>query len=163
MLTIATHILHQLKSLMSRNLKKFNQLHISKLIFNTNMIIIKTKLSVENSKSPNANPFYHKETHQNSFKSTGSCSSPISYADVVKKVNVEEPTHGFPAASSTSFNNIKKLNSAVHTTSMKENHKSVAILAPTLPSSNISINETKFNVFPVPGDGNCFFIHSVLF
>jgi hypothetical protein len=32
---------------------------------------------------------------------------------------------------------------------MKENHKSVAILAPTLPSSNISINETKFNVFPV--------------
>jgi hypothetical protein len=61
------------------------------------------------------------------------------------KVNVEEPTHGFPAASSTSFNNIKKLNSAVHTTSnsMKENHKSVAILASTLPSSNISINETK--------------------
>jgi hypothetical protein len=58
--------------------------------------------------------------------------SPISYVDVVKKVNVEEPTHGFPAASSTSFNNIKKLNSAVHTTSnsMKENHKSVAILAP---------------------------------
>jgi hypothetical protein len=36
--------------------------------------------------------------------------------------------------------------------SMKENHKSVAILAPTLPSSNISINETKFNVCPVPGD-----------
>jgi hypothetical protein len=26
-----------------------------------------------------------------------------------------------------------------------------------LPSSIISINETKFNVFPVPGDGNCFF------
>jgi hypothetical protein len=52
---------------------------------------------------------------------------PISYADVVKNVNVEEPTNGFPAASSTSFNNIKKLNSAVHTTSnsMKENHKSV--------------------------------------
>jgi hypothetical protein len=45
---------------------------------------------------------------------------------------------------------------------MKENHKSVAILAPTLPSSNISINETKFNVFPVPGDGNCFF-HSLSF
>jgi hypothetical protein len=38
----------------------------------------------------------------------------------------------------------------------------VAILAPTLPSSNISINETKFNVFPVPGDGNCFF-HSLSF
>jgi hypothetical protein len=45
---------------------------------------------------------------------------------------------------------------------MKENHKSVAILAPTLPSSNISINETKFNVFPVPDDGNCFF-HSLSF
>ena len=42
--------------------------------------------SVENSKSPNTNPFYHKETHQNSIKSTGSCSSPISYADVVKKL-----------------------------------------------------------------------------
>lgn len=42
----ATHILHQLKILMSRNLKKFNQLHISKLIFSMNMIIIKTKLSL---------------------------------------------------------------------------------------------------------------------
>ena len=34
------------------------------------------------------------------------------------------------------------------------------ISAPTLSFSNISINETKFNVFPVPGDGNCFF-HSL--
>jgi len=50
------------------------------------MIIIKTKLSLEISKSSKTNPFYHKDTHQNSFKSTGSCSSPISYADVVKKV-----------------------------------------------------------------------------
>jgi hypothetical protein len=33
--------------------------------------------SVEMSKSPNANSVYHKETHQHSFKSTGSCSSPI--------------------------------------------------------------------------------------
>ena len=105
------------------------------------------------SKSPNANPVYHKETHQHSFKSTGSCSSPIAYADVVKKVNVEEPKI-FPAASSNSLNNMKNLNSAVHATSnsMTENH----ISAPTLSSSNISINETKFNVFPVPGDGNCF-------
>jgi hypothetical protein len=89
---------------------------------------------------------------------------PISYADVVKNVNVEEPTNGFPAASSTSFNNMKHFNSAVHTTSnsMKENHKSVAILAPTLSSSNISINETNFNVFPVPGDELCFF-HSLSF
>jgi hypothetical protein len=31
-----------------------------------------------------------------------------------------------------------------------------------LSSSNISINETNFNVFTVPGDENCFFfIHSV--
>jgi hypothetical protein len=54
------------------------------------------------------------------------------------------------------------MNSAVHTTSnsMKENHKSVSILAPTLSSFNISINETKFNVFTVPGDENCFF-HSL--
>jgi hypothetical protein len=120
--------------------------------------------SVEISKSPNTNPFYHKETHQNSFKSTGSCSSPISYADAVKKVNVEEPKNGYPAASGTSFNNMKKFNSAVHTTSnsMKENHKSVSILAPTLSSSNISINETNFNVFTVTGDENLvFFIHSV--
>ena len=111
------------------------------------------------SKSPNANPVYHKETHQHSFKSTGSCSSPIAYADVVKKVNVEEPKI-FPAASSNSLNNMKNLNSAVHATSnsMTENH----ISAPTLSSSNISINETKFNVFTVPGDENLFFfIHSV--
>jgi hypothetical protein len=54
------------------------------------------------------------------------------------------------------------MNSAVHTTSnsMKENHESVSILAPTLSSFNISINETKFNVFTVPGDENCFF-HSL--
>lgn len=77
-------------------------------------------------------------------------------------MNVEEPKNGFPAASSTSFNYMKILNSSVHTTSNsnKENHKSVAILAQTLSSSNISINETKFNIFPVPGDGNCFF-HSL--
>ena len=81
---------------------------------------------------------------------------------LLKKVNVEEPKYEFPAASSTSLNNMKKLNSSVHTTanSMKENHTSVAILAPTLSSSNISINETNVNVFPVPGNGNCFF-HSL--
>jgi hypothetical protein len=45
----------------------------------------------------------------NSFKSTGSCSNPISYADVVKKVNVEEPTHGFPAASD--FQLVKNMSS----------------------------------------------------
>jgi hypothetical protein len=33
-----------------------------------------------------------------------------------------------------------------------------------LSSSNISINETRFNVFPVPDDGNWFlFIHSAWF
>lgn len=60
---------------------------------------------------------------------------------LLKKVNVEEPKYGFPAASSTSLNNMKKLNSSVHTTanSMKENHTSVAILAPTLSYSNISM------------------------
>jgi hypothetical protein len=80
------------------------------------------------------------------------------YLGFVDKFNLLQSS-GFHAASSTSFNNMKNLNSAVYTTSnsMKENHKLVAVLAPTLPFSNISINETKFNVFPVPGDGNCFF------
>jgi hypothetical protein len=31
---------------------------------------------------------------------------------LLKKVNVEEPKYGFPAASSTSLNNMKKLNSS---------------------------------------------------
>jgi hypothetical protein len=83
------------------------------------------------------------------------------YLGFVDKFNLLQSS-GFHAASSTSFNNMKNLNSSVHPTSnsMKENHKSVAILAPTLSSSNISINETKFNVFPVHDDGNCFF-HSL--
>ena len=83
------------------------------------------------------------------------------YLGFVDKFNLLQSS-GFHAASSTSFNNMKNLNSSVHPTSnsMKENHKSVAILAPTLSSSNISINETKFNVFPVPDDGNWFF-HSL--
>jgi hypothetical protein len=83
------------------------------------------------------------------------------YLGFVDKFNLLQSS-GFHAASSTSFNNMKNLNSSVHPTSnsMKENHKSVAILAPTLSSSNISINETNVNVFPVPGNGNCFF-HSL--
>ena len=49
---------------------------------------------------------------------------------LLTKVNVEEPKR-FPAVSSTSLNNMNNVNSAVHATSnfMKENHKSVAILA----------------------------------